>query len=396
MKRYYWTPTAHSRLCSEHFVSGQKSDNPLSPDYVPSLFKFLSPQERQQKIDDYMEFERTHRLRYRTDDTGVPTAGGTDADVEDSGGIRSHEDGSQTVEHDEKTARDESSVPCVKEEDTLQVQDEAHESPFKQEAFSDDADNTTEKRKLEMEADDGDAGPSAKISKTTQSEAKKRNRSYDRSLSLGALAKKFAELIERPNTVLDLNAIAQRLDVPKRRLYDVTNVLQGVMLLEKKSKNLMRWLGPQLTQRVKKTEIQALIQAEVALDELIEDCTSQLYQLYEDSYTHGHAYVTYEDLLAIPALKDQTVIAVKAPVETKVDVAHPEDAFRIHLCSSLGPIDVFMCCDDEVPNDAPESNLTSTSASSPKDSSCAIDSLPEPTPHSSPVSVSPHLPSAPL
>uniref|UniRef100_A0A672IDP3 E2F transcription factor CC-MB domain-containing protein n=1 Tax=Salarias fasciatus TaxID=181472 RepID=A0A672IDP3_SALFA len=79
-----------------------------------------------------------------------------------------------------------------------------------------------------------------------------------------------------------------------------------------------------------------------------------------------HAYVTYEDLLAIPALKDQTVIAVKAPVETKVDVAHPEDAFRIHLCSSLGPIDVFMCCDDEVPNDAPESNLTSTSASSPK------------------------------
>uniref|UniRef100_A0A667ZMG6 THAP-type domain-containing protein n=1 Tax=Myripristis murdjan TaxID=586833 RepID=A0A667ZMG6_9TELE len=45
IRRDHWTPTEHSRLCSEHFVSGKKSDNPLCPDYVPSLFSYLTPEQ---------------------------------------------------------------------------------------------------------------------------------------------------------------------------------------------------------------------------------------------------------------------------------------------------------------------------------------------------------------
>lgn len=37
------------------------------------------------------------------------------------------------------------------------------------------------------------------------------------------------------------------------------------------------------------------------------------------------AYLTYDDVQRIPYLKDQTVIIIKAPAETKLEVPHPEE-----------------------------------------------------------------------
>ncbi|XP_073687189.1 uncharacterized protein [Garra rufa] len=36
VKREGWIPTSNSRICSTHFISGKPSDDPLSPDYIPS------------------------------------------------------------------------------------------------------------------------------------------------------------------------------------------------------------------------------------------------------------------------------------------------------------------------------------------------------------------------
>jgi len=40
-----------------------------------------------------------------------------------------------------------------------------------------------------------------------------------------------------------LNEAAFELNVQKRRIYDITNVLEGVGLIEKKSKNVIAWKG---------------------------------------------------------------------------------------------------------------------------------------------------------
>lgn len=56
------------------------------------------------------------------------------------------------------------------------------------------------------------------------------------SSSLGLLTKKFVELLMGSN-VLDLNEAAVFLDVQKRRIYDITNVLEGLGIVTKKSKN---------------------------------------------------------------------------------------------------------------------------------------------------------------
>ncbi len=60
--------------------------------------------------------------------------------------------------------------------------------------------------------------------------------------SLGSLTKRFCELLHAsPDGVLDLNEAAETLSVQKRRIYDITNVLEGVGLISKASKNHIRW-----------------------------------------------------------------------------------------------------------------------------------------------------------
>lgn len=52
--------------------------------------------------------------------------------------------------------------------------------------------------------------------------------------SLGELTKKFIELIKlSENNTIDLNYAVNQLKVQKRRIYDITNVLEGIGLIEK-------------------------------------------------------------------------------------------------------------------------------------------------------------------
>lgn len=44
-----------------------------------------------------------------------------------------------------------------------------------------------------------------------------------------------------PGGSLDLNEAAERMDVAKRRVYDITNVLEGIALIEKTTKNNVQW-----------------------------------------------------------------------------------------------------------------------------------------------------------
>ena len=60
--------------------------------------------------------------------------------------------------------------------------------------------------------------------------------------SLGLLTKRFVGLLRGARDgVLDLNQAAEVLEVQKRRIYDITNVLEGIKLITKKSKNNIQW-----------------------------------------------------------------------------------------------------------------------------------------------------------
>ena len=63
VRREKWTPTKHSWLCSSHFISGSKSDDPLNPDYVPSLFQFVASPVKRRKRLQLQQFCRRKKAR---------------------------------------------------------------------------------------------------------------------------------------------------------------------------------------------------------------------------------------------------------------------------------------------------------------------------------------------
>jgi len=58
VNRKDWAPTNYTWICSQHFVSGSKSDDPLSPNYVPSIFSFVKTPVKRKAADDMKRCER--------------------------------------------------------------------------------------------------------------------------------------------------------------------------------------------------------------------------------------------------------------------------------------------------------------------------------------------------
>nr|XP_061823914.1 transcription factor E2F2-like [Nerophis lumbriciformis] len=182
--------------------------------------------------------------------------------------------------------------------------------------------------------------------------------------SLGLLTKKFVGLIaESPDGVLDLNWATDVLEVQKRRIYDITNVLEGVQLIRKKSKNNIQWLVGDVFEggasggekaRALRKELGDLERAEQSLDELIHSSTAHLKQLTEHKDNQKLGYVTYQDIRSIGSLRDQTVVAVKAPSETKLEVPDTaEGSLQIYLKSKNGPIEVYLCPEEGLEDASP-------------------------------------------
>ncbi|XP_076325866.1 transcription factor E2F3-like [Tachypleus tridentatus] len=171
-------------------------------------------------------------------------------------------------------------------------------------------------------------------------------------MSLGLLTKRFVGLLTSAhNGVVDLNKASSLLDVQKRRIYDITNVLEGIGLVEKKLKNNIQWIGDHhamsAAQEKLERDLDFLDAKENQLDELIQCAKLELKMVSETEENKKYAYVTYRDLHCTPSLADQTVVAIKAPPETRLEVPDPREKLQIWLKSDSGEIEVYLCPDDE-------------------------------------------------
>lgn len=176
--------------------------------------------------------------------------------------------------------------------------------------------------------------------------------------SLGLLTKKFINLLKHAEDgVLDLNKAAETLEVQKRRIYDITNVLEGIGLIEKKLKNRIRWKGLDASGPGEGDGDISLLQADVEnlsmeerrLDDRIRDMQERLRDLSEDENNQKSLFVTEDDIKRLPCFQNETLIAIKAPHGTTLEVPDPDEAvdypqrrYRIILRSTMGPIDVYL------------------------------------------------------
>ncbi|XP_074289557.1 transcription factor E2FB-like [Silene latifolia] len=175
--------------------------------------------------------------------------------------------------------------------------------------------------------------------------------------SLVLLTKKFINLIKHAEDgILDLNKTAEVLEVQKRRIYDVTNVLEGIGLIEK-LKNGIQWKGLDVPGPGDHDDSVASLQADVEnlsieerrLDEQIRDMQERLTEASDDDNNQKWLFVTEEDIKAVPCFQNETLIAVKAPHGTTLEVPDPDEGvdcpqrrYRIVLRSTMGPIDVYL------------------------------------------------------
>ncbi|CAK8683310.1 unnamed protein product [Clavelina lepadiformis] len=200
--------------------------------------------------------------------------------------------------------------------------------------------------------------------------------------SLGLLTKRFIQLMyEAEDGILDLNQAAERLSVQKRRIYDITNVLEGIKLIEKRSKNNVQWVAaktgdePHSENEILeyKSDVRKLREKEEELDMLIKQRQIELERLSESN--SKHSYVTYQDIRSIKSFKDQIVICIKAPQDTKLEVPDPGEKIQMLLKSTKGEIDVFLCPD---PQDvaSPSKNMSLPSSSEDCFSDSTIESSP--------------------
>ncbi|XP_074289541.1 transcription factor E2FA-like isoform X2 [Silene latifolia] len=176
--------------------------------------------------------------------------------------------------------------------------------------------------------------------------------------SLGLLTKKFINLIKQAEDgILDLNQAADTLEVQKRRIYDITNVLEGIGFIEKKLKNRIQLKGLEVLRPGEVDDSATSLQADIdklsiqerRLDEQIRETQELLREMSEEENNQKWLFVTEEDIKGMPCFQNETLIAIKAPHGTTLEVPDPDEAvdypqrrYRIVLRSTMGPIDVYL------------------------------------------------------
>lgn len=174
--------------------------------------------------------------------------------------------------------------------------------------------------------------------------------------SLGLLTKKFVGLVESaPDGVLDLNKAADALQVQKRRIYDITNVLEGIGLIEKKSKNNIQWRGNGNTDSDDNMRELQSVQQDISdmkddsllLETQIKEMRGAMAAMTEHSSNKARLYVTNEDIVRMQSTGSDTIFAVTAPQGTTLEIPDPDEGnterrYRAVMTSDSDPIEVWL------------------------------------------------------
>lgn len=182
--------------------------------------------------------------------------------------------------------------------------------------------------------------------------------------SLNGVTRKFVDLLEASSGgLVDLNKASESLSVPKRRLYDITNVLEGIGLVEKDCKNNIRWLGYPETASEEEEETKEQVDD---LQEQDTTLTQQITALEENirSFVEGvsvRLFVTSDDLLTLPGVTQSVTFGISTPAGTTLEVAqpkcaHPDAHYKLDVASPTAVLDVWLVNNPSTAPSTPETD----------------------------------------
>lgn len=196
--------------------------------------------------------------------------------------------------------------------------------------------------------------------------------------SLGLLTTKFVSLLQdSAGGVLDLKVAADMLAVrQKRRIYDITNVLEGIGLIEKKSKNSIQWKpyiykdciteikNQEFTVKVNKLkkELAKLEELSNEIDDHKRWLEQSLKNITENVKTKRHLYVNFEDFKNFD--KDDIIFVINAPLNfTNIKYQNLNESYILKVTSKRSPIFTKVLTDlqmDENNGDTGNNELSNT------------------------------------
>lgn len=174
--------------------------------------------------------------------------------------------------------------------------------------------------------------------------------------SLYNITQEFLKLIdESTNKRIDLNTAATKLGIVKRRIYDITNILEGFGMLKKINVNIAEYIGDETIDvmlenieniNVTENELIDFVKQNNSLDDDITDLNHQLEVLLNDSKNLRHLYLTSEDLVNLPSLQGKAAFAIKAPKDSFCESGRESDGHVLEISSATGRIDIFYINDE--------------------------------------------------
>ena len=159
--------------------------------------------------------------------------------------------------------------------------------------------------------------------------------------SLGKLTKDFINYIKTEGRKsININDLVNKLGVKKRRIYDITNVLQGIEYLQKSGKNEIIWTKtisnkskakkkPSLItknnnnkQKLNKEELE---KEKKELDDDIEKFKAEFNSIAKKGEFEEYGYITLDDIKKLSINKKVDLVVIKATKGTVMNVIDKKD-----------------------------------------------------------------------
>ena len=161
--------------------------------------------------------------------------------------------------------------------------------------------------------------------------------------SLGQLTKNFINYIKMTGKKsININDLVNELSVKKRRIYDITNVLQGIGYLQKSGKNEIIWTKTVKSKKnskkkieklkksnnnynIQKSNIVQLEQENARLDEEIKNFRDEFNSIAKKSEFLKYGYVSMDDLRNISINSQKDLYIIKASKGTVMNILDKND-----------------------------------------------------------------------
>ena len=161
--------------------------------------------------------------------------------------------------------------------------------------------------------------------------------------SLGELTKNFVNYIKTSGRkTININDLVHELKVKKRRIYDITNVLEGIGYIQKHAKNEISWIKndvflPQIktsnristiSSEIKNLQetLKNLENEEIEIEQNIEIIKNKFNFISQQDEFNKFGYITFNDLNDLSSNEKFDLLAIKAPKGTLVDIIDPNEA----------------------------------------------------------------------